>query len=92
MPGAKAFARRTRDPWYRTVGECLLAGGEEDLIAEKAGEDPAFLVTGYTALGLWAEGGGDTVEALRRYKEALGSYMDDTPEYATARERIRALR
>jgi serine/threonine-protein kinase len=80
-----------QDDWYRTVAKCLLTDNGEASLAGKAGEDPAFLVTGYAALGLWAEGSGDTDGALRYYKEALGSYMDDALEYELSRERIQRL-
>jgi len=48
-------------------------------------------VTGHAALGLWAEGSDQTKQALRHYKEALGSYHDDRIEYQFAKERIKRL-
>lgn len=89
--GLRSFLRTTRDPWYRSVAECLLSQEFEKSLLEKAGEDPAYLVTGYAALGLWAEGTGKPQQAVSNYKEALSSYMDDTLEYALALERIRRI-
>ena len=50
------------------------------------------LLTGHTALGLWAEGQGDITGAIRHYREALGSYMDHRMEYSFAMERVKRLR
>jgi hypothetical protein len=43
-------------------------------------------------MGFWAEAGGDKQLAVGRYREALGSFLDDWLEYDFARERIRRLR
>lgn len=87
----EAFQNRTEDPWYREISACLLDLSKETSLAEKAGQQPAYLVTGYVALGLWAEGNDETKQALRHYKEALGSYRDDRIEYQFAGERIKNL-
>jgi S1-C subfamily serine protease len=87
----EAFYHRTRDPWYREISACLLGRITEQALSEKAGERPAYLVTGHTALGLWAEGNDQAKQALRHYKEALGSYRDDRIEYQFAKERIKRL-
>ena len=85
------FHDQTRDLWYRDISAYLLGRLEEESLMERAGEEPAYLVTGFTALGLWAEGRDQTKKALRYYKEALGSYRDDRIEYQFARERIKEL-
>jgi S1-C subfamily serine protease len=85
------FYNRIQDPWYRDISACLLGRQEETSLTEKAGEEPAYLVTGYTALGLWNEGKEDVKQSLRYYKEALGSYRDDRIEYQFAKERIKGL-
>jgi len=87
----KAFHNQIQDPWYRVISACLLGRIKEKLLAEKAGEQPAHLVTGHTALGLWSEGSDQTKQALRHYKEALGSYRDDRIEYQFSKERIKRL-
>jgi lipoprotein NlpI len=86
------YNRRTKDPWYRAIGECLLTQRTEQSLTEKAGESPEYMLTAHTSLGFWAEGSGDKNKADKHYKEALGSYMDDMIEYEFARERIKRLR
>ena len=85
------FYSRTQDPWYRNISACLLGQLEEQLLTEKADEQPAYLVTGLVALGLWEEGRDQTKQALQHYREALGSYRDDRIEYQFAAERIKRL-
>ncbi len=87
----ETFQNRIEDPWYREISACLLDLTKETSLAEKAGQQPAYLLTGHTALGLWMEGKNDTKQALRHYKEALGSYRDDRMEYQFAGERIKKL-
>jgi len=85
------FYDRIKDPWYRDISASLLGRMEENSLMKKAGEESAYLVTGFTALGLWAEGRDQIKQALRYYKEAVGSYRDDRIEYQFARERIKRL-
>jgi len=86
------YNRRTRDPWYRAICQCLLAEETEQSLTEKAGESPEYLITAHTALGFWAEESGNKKKAGKHYKEALGSYMDEMFEYEFAMERIKRLR
>jgi len=86
------YKRRTKDPWYRAICECLMNERTEQSLIEKAGESPEYVITAHTALGFWAEGSGDKKMAIRHYKEALGSYMDERVEYEFAIERIKKLR
>ena len=88
----EGFKHRTRDPWYRAIGECLLAERTKESLTAKAGDSPEYLITAHVALGFWAEGTGDRKKASKHYKEALGSYMDDMLEFEFARERIKRLR
>lgn len=88
----KAYRGRISDPWYLNLSGCLLDPELQDHVTAKAGENPMNLLTGHTALGLWAEGQGDTTGAIRHYREALGSYMDHRIEYGFAIERIKRLR
>ncbi len=88
----EAFSSRTRDPWYRTVGEALLGKRTQDLLKKEAGESPEKLLTLYVALGFWAEGSGDKARAIEHYKEALASFMDTWVEFDFAKERIKRLR
>jgi hypothetical protein len=86
------YYRRTKDPWYLAISEYLFGNQPEQSLSEKAGETPENLVTWHTALGFWAEGSGDKKNAIKHYKEALGSYMDTRIEYDFAKERIKRLR
>ncbi len=88
----KAYRERIGDPWYRNLSDCLLDPALQVHVTAKAGENPMNLLTGHTALGLWAEGQGDTTSAIRHYREALGSYMDHRMEYSFAMERVKRLR
>jgi hypothetical protein len=90
--GLERYNRQTQDPWYRAIGESLLAGRTEKSLTEKAVESPKYLITAHTALGFWAEGSRDKKKAVKHYKEALGSYMDDMLEYEFAKERIKRLK
>jgi S1-C subfamily serine protease len=88
----QGFMQNTKDAWYRSIAGCLLDRQMEKSLTEKAGESPEYLLTGYTALGFWAEGSGDQKGAIDHYREALGSYMDDMIEYGFAAARIKKLR
>ncbi len=88
----RAYRGRISDPWYFKLSGCLLDPEVRTQVTTKAGESPMNLLTGHTALGLWAEGEGDTSGAIRHYREALGSYMDHRIEYGFAIERIKRLR
>ena len=87
-----AYRGRIGDPWYRNLSGCLLDPELQAHVTAKAGDNPMNLLTGHSALGLWAEGEGDTTGAIRHYREALGSYMDHRIEYGFAIERIKRLR
>jgi S1-C subfamily serine protease/tetratricopeptide (TPR) repeat protein len=86
------FLHNTEDAWYRSIAECLQDREKEKSLAQKAGENPEYMLTGHIALGFWAEGSGDKNKAIDHYREALGSYMDDMIEYVFAVERIKKLR
>jgi tetratricopeptide (TPR) repeat protein len=86
------FVRRTRDPWYRRIGDCLLGKQTESSLMEEARRRPEDLLTAGTALGMWAEGAGETDRAIRYYREALESFIDTWIEYDLAAERIIRLR
>jgi S1-C subfamily serine protease len=88
----ETYLNTTQDGWYRLIAECLLNRQKETPLAGRIAESPEFMLTGYTALGFWAEGAGDKKKAIEYYREALGSYMDDMIEYAFAAERIKRLR
>jgi S1-C subfamily serine protease len=88
----EAFANQIMDPWYLTICDYLLGNQTEKSLLEQAGESPENLITAQTALGLWAEGSGDKQEAIKHYREALGSFLDTWLEYDFAKERLKLLR
>ena len=87
-----AYRAGVPDPWYRSLSESLLNTARQEALTLRAEEDPAYLLTGHTALGLWAEGRKDVPGAIRHYREALGSYMDHRIEYDFAMARVKRLR
>lgn len=88
----EAYHQRVTAPWYRDLSACLLDPALQADVTAKAGESAETLLTGHVALGLWAEGSGDTTSAIRHYREALGSYLDNRIEYDFAMARIKHLR
>jgi lipoprotein NlpI len=80
------------DEWYLAITNSLLGRTDEEEIRDQAGERAEQLLTAYTLMGFWAEAGGDRQLAVTRYREALGTFLDDWLEYDFARERIRRLR
>ncbi len=88
----KEYSSRTMDPWYLTISEYLLGKKTEEALKIQAGESPENLVTGHTVLGFWAEGSGDKKEAVKHYKEALASFLDNWPEYEFVKERFKRLK
>ena len=90
--GLEDYYRRIKDSWYLAISEYLLGKQTEQSLSAKAGESPENLVTWHTALGFWAEGSGEKNEAIKHYREALGTYMDPMIEYDFVRERIKRLR
>jgi S1-C subfamily serine protease/signal transduction histidine kinase len=92
LVGLEAYARVTRDSWFRSVSECLLGKRSVESLKKEAGKHPENLLTLYTALGLWAEGSDEREMAVEYYEEALESLLDTWHEFAFARERIKRLR
>lgn len=86
------YGDRIRNPWFLDIHDYLLGKQTEKSLKEKAGETPEKLVTAYTFMGFWAEGSGKPDKALKHYREALVSFLDDWPEYDFAQERIKKLR
>ncbi len=86
------FCRLTNTSWYRQICETLLGERSEEDLMEKAGKTPENILTAHTALGFQAEALGDRNLAIRHYREALGSYLDNWIEYDLARQRYIKLR
>ncbi len=92
ITGLKAYKQYIEDPWYRNIAECLLDERSVQSLTGLAAENPQYILTAHTALGLWNEGASNRQQAVSHYREALGSYLDDMLEYELARQRIKKLR
>jgi len=86
------YARRTRDPWFLAVSEYLQGRLTEDALRQQAGDMPENILTAFTAAGFWAEGSKDRKNAMRFYREAIGSLLDNWIEYGFVQERIKRLK
>ena len=86
------FRKQTVNDWYRRIAATLLGTMGESALLKAAAGSPECVLTARTALGFWAEGIGDANGAVLHYREALGSYMDEMPEYEFAVRRIQSLR
>ena len=86
------YGRRTTNPWFLDIQDYLMGKQTENSLKEKAGETPEKLVTAYTFMGLWNEGSGKQENALKHYKIALESLLDDWLEYDLAKDRIKKLK
>ena len=82
------YGHRIRTPWFLDIHDYLMGKQTKKSLKEKAGETPEKLVTAYTVMGLWDEGSGKPENALKHYKEALESLLDDWLEYDLAKDRI----
>ncbi|MCP4339277.1 MAG: trypsin-like serine protease [Desulfobulbaceae bacterium] len=79
-------------PWHRQICSTLLNEQSEKELIDNAGNIPEKILTAYTALGFRAEARGDHGLAIKYYREALGSYLDNWAEYELARHRYIKLR
>jgi S1-C subfamily serine protease len=86
------YALRTRDPWFLTVCAYLRGQQTEEGLRGQAGDSPENILTGFTAAGFRAEGSKEKKNAIRFYREALGSFLDNWVEYDFVRERVNRLK
>jgi S1-C subfamily serine protease len=86
------YAHRTQDQWFLTLCDYLRGQQTEDSLRRQAGDNPENILTAFTAAGFWAEGSKDKKSAIRFYREALGSFLDNWVEYDFARERVNRLK
>ena len=85
------FRREIRNPWYRTIADCLLGDADADAtLATVAGKRPETLTLAL-ALGLQAEGRGEIPRALDYYRAALDTGQINWLEYQIAQARRDAL-
>ena len=80
------------DKWYRDMASMLLGELTVKSLEERARKNPHYQLTLYTALGLKSEAEDNNTAAIRYYRHALDSSLEDCPEYELSRFRIIALR
>ncbi len=88
----QTFCSSVDTVWYRQICETLVGNRSAEDLTERAGANPEKVLTAHTALGFQAESQGDTDRAIRHYREALGSYLDNWVEFELARQRYIKLR
>jgi len=86
------YARRTQDSWFLALSDYLRGQQAEDELRRQAGDAPENILTAFSAAGFWAEGSGDKKNAIRFYREALGTFLDNWIEYGFVRERVKRLK
>jgi tetratricopeptide (TPR) repeat protein len=86
------YQSRIRTPWFLDINDYLLGKKTEKSLKEMAGESPEKLLTAYTFMGFWNEASGKPEKAVKHYREALESLLDDWLEYDFARERIEKIK
>jgi S1-C subfamily serine protease len=86
------YALRTRDPWFLFLCDYLRGQQTETSLRQQAGDAPENILMAFTAAGFWAEGSKDKKSAMRFYREALGSFLDNWIEYEFVRERVKRLK
>ncbi|MGD9186829.1 MAG: trypsin-like peptidase domain-containing protein, partial [Desulfobacteraceae bacterium] len=64
----EAVVAQVNSTWFQGIGGCLLGNRSEKDLADRAGENPEYLLTAYTALGFWAEANGTQKKALNYYR------------------------
>lgn len=86
------YYSRTQNPWFHAISGCLLGKRSELSLLETSRIGPENLMTAHMALGLWAEGNNNRIKAIKHYKEAMASCLDNWLEYDFAKKRIKKLR
>jgi hypothetical protein len=86
------YARQTQDPWFLSVCDYLRGQQPENLLRQQAGDNPENILTAFMTAGFWAEGSRDKQRAIRLYREALGTFLDNWIEYDFVRERVKRLK
>jgi hypothetical protein len=86
------YPLRTKDPWFLLLCDYLRGQHTEDHLRRQAGDSSENILMAFTAAGFWAEGSKDKKAAIRFYREALGSFLDNWVEYDFVRERVNRLK
>ena len=72
--------------------DALSSGRPSASTSRSSGDSPENILTGFTAAGFRAEGSKEKKNAIRFYREALGSFLDNWVEYDFVRERVNRLK
>ena len=80
------------DAWYTRLAACLLGRTDREQLLGMAESSPFYLLTAHTALGLWDEAAGEPDRAMKHYRQALESFLDNWSEYELAVERLKQLK
>ncbi|MGQ9645203.1 MAG: trypsin-like peptidase domain-containing protein [Thermodesulfobacteriota bacterium] len=86
------YSRWVRDPWFLAICEYLMGRQTEQSLRKEAGQSPESSLTAFALAGFWAERSEDKKSALRFYREALETFLEDWLEYGFARERLKRLK
>jgi len=86
------YSRWVRDPWFLAIGEYLMGRQTEQSLRKEGGQSPENFLTAFALAGFWAEGSDDKRNALRFYREALETFLEEWLEYGFARERLKHLK
>ncbi len=86
------YHRHIRDPWFLAICDYLMGRETEESLRKQAGEAPENFMTAFSVIGFWAEGSKDKKSALRFYRDALATFLDDWLDYGFVRERLKRLK
>ena len=86
------YVSSCHDRLFLTVADYLAGKVTEEGLREQAGNSPENTLIVFANAGFWAEGARDRSKAVRLYREALGSLLDNWVEFDFVRERLNRLR
>jgi hypothetical protein len=85
------YMATTQDTFFLSIGDYLSGRITEESLRHQAGDRPENILVAFAAAGFWAEAK-DKHQALRFYREGVGSFLDDWAEYDFIRERLKKLK
>jgi S1-C subfamily serine protease len=88
----QAFIAAVEEPGFRAAAEFLDGRLTEEALRREIGDSPEMALAAFAAAGFRAEGSQDRRGAMRFYREALGTFLDERVEYDFVRERVRHLK
>lgn len=88
----EAFIAQSEAAGLRAGAEFLAGRRSEESLRAEIGESPEEALAVFAAAGFAAEAQKDRRAAMRFYREALGTFLDERIEYDFVRERVRQLK